>query len=157
MKPQSAMAARKISRCILLFLCIQFASTTGMAENETSEPILRPHQLWSIKSVEPTTTKVVIGRIEEWNDMHAVHVSLLGVPAPPGLVTPDGTMTVSHMPFEMSAIAGSVDQLLESDVAPGAEFEEGYQVWKSEKGGIYSITVMQAVGLLSEMLEQNSQ
>lgn len=66
-------------------------------------------------------------------------------------------MTVSHMPFEMSAIAGSVDQLLESDVAPGAEFEEGYQVWKSEKGGIYSITVMQAVGLLSEMLEQNSQ
>lgn len=157
MKPPSAAVTRKISRCILLFLCIQLASTAGKAENETSEPILRPHQVWSIKSVEPTTTKVVIGRIEEWNDKHAVHVSLLSVPAPPGLVTPDGTMTVGHMPFEMSAIVGSVDQLLESDIAPAAEFEEGYNVWKSEKGGIYTIGVVQAVDLLSETLARNSQ
>jgi hypothetical protein len=48
----------------------------------TPRPDFAVGQMWSIKSAGPTTAKVVVGRIETWNGMTAIHVSLIDIPVP---------------------------------------------------------------------------
>jgi hypothetical protein len=42
-------------------------------------------QQWSVKSTPPTTAKIIIGGIEQWNDTIVVHLSVVDVPIPNGL------------------------------------------------------------------------
>jgi hypothetical protein len=52
------------------------------------------------------------------------------------------------MPFEQSALASSVDQLLATDEEPLPDFEAGYAQWKSDKGGIFTISIAEAETLI---------
>ena len=112
-------------------------------------------QMWSIKSVSPTTTKVVIGRLEEWNGKTAIHVALVDVPVPAGAPGAGGVIRVGHMPFEQSALAASLNELISTGVSPGPNFEDGYAHWQSARGGIYSIGVSEAVATLFEALARS--
>jgi hypothetical protein len=116
------------------------------------KPDFQAGQQWSIKSPTPTTAKVVIGRVEPWNGKTAVHVSLIDVPIPSGAPGAGGITQVGHMPFEASALAASVDRLLARNAPPNMAFEEGYRHWQSAKGGIYTITVSQAIEVMFESI-----
>jgi hypothetical protein len=102
-------------------------------------------QIWSIKSASPTTTKVVIGRIEAWKDKVVIHVSIIDVPIPNGISGAGGMTRIDHMPFEKSALEASLDQLLKTDMSPAPHFEDGYQQWQSAKGAIFIISIPQAI------------
>ena len=115
-----------------------------------------PGQMWSIKSATPTTTKVIIGRREEWGGKIAVHVSVIDVPIPSDMPGAGRTTTVHHMPFDEAALAASVDQLLVTDASPAPNFESGYAQWQSADGGIYTINVSKAVEILFDTLRQQS-
>jgi len=108
--------------------------------------------MWSIKSASPTTTKVIIGRLEGWNGKSAVHVALVDVPVPAGVPGAGGVIGVGHMPFEQSALAASLNELISTGASPGPNFENGYAQWQSAKGGIYTISVADAVATLFEAL-----
>jgi hypothetical protein len=111
-----------------------------------ADPDLAVGQEWSVKGA---TAKVIIGRIEPWGGGEiAVSVSIVDIPSD------HGPITFGHSPFDKSALVGSLDHLLATGVAPDPNFEPGYQQWKSAKGGIFTISVAQAVAFALGALKQ---
>src|SRR5690349_6023482 len=101
------------TRLLALLVILVSAATPVWPETaNTAKPEFAPGQVWSIKAASPTTTKVVIGRVEPWNGRVAISISLIDVPMPAGALGPGGLTTIHHMPFEQSALSASVDRLL---------------------------------------------
>jgi hypothetical protein len=115
-------------------------------------PGLAPGQQWSIKSAAPTTAKVIIDRLESWHSKTAVHISIIDLPVPQGLPGAGGTTVATHMPFEQSALAASLDRLLATGVSPPSGFESGYKSWHDANGGIFTVSVEKAIEFTLETL-----
>jgi hypothetical protein len=87
---------------------------------------------------------VIIGRIEPWRDRVAVHVSIIDIP----LSQETGALRISeiaHIPFEESALAASVDKLLATGAPPARDFDSGYKQWKEHNGGIFTVSIAEAM------------
>ncbi len=124
-------------------LCGQVA----MAER----PDFAPGQMWSIKSTPPTTAKVVIVRVEPWRNRTVVHVSIIDIPVPKGASATNSITAVGHMPFDKTALAESVDQLLGTGASPAPGFEFAFEQWRADKtAGIFTIGVSKAIELMLE-------
>jgi hypothetical protein len=119
-----------------------------------SPPGLAPGQQWSIKSTSPTTAKVIIDRLEPWHGKTAVHISIIDLPVPQGLRGAGGTTVVTHMPFEQSALAASLDRLLATGVSPPSGFESGYKSWHDANGGIFTVSVEKAIEFTLQTLAE---
>jgi hypothetical protein len=131
---------------LLAFLMIASVAFAGRTETMSGlAPDFAPGQEWSIKSAAPTTAKVVIARVEPWRETVAVHISIVDVPVPQGATGVGGTTVITHMPFDRSALAASVDRLLATGVAPPSGFEGGYKHWQDAKGGIFTVSVEKAI------------
>jgi hypothetical protein len=132
---------------IAFTISVGFAGTLGLD--------FAPGQIWSIKSPVSTTAKVVIGRIETWNDKVAVHVSVIDIPAPPGALPNSELIRINHVPFDKSALMASVNQLLGTGASPTPEFEHGYDSWRKDRSaGIFEISVSQAIALMLEKIKR---
>lgn len=132
-------------RAAALCLLVAIIGFYGASSSAQESPDFAVGQEWLIKSIHPGTAKVIIGRIEPWRDKVAVHVSIVDLPAPQ-----EGALRISqiaHAPFEKSALAASVDKLIATGVPPAENFDSGYQQWKENKGGIYTVPIAQALGL----------
>lgn len=101
-----------------------------------------------------TTARIIIGRIEPWNNKIVVHISVVDIPASrdPGV---SALSAIAHAPFEESALKASIGKLLATGVAPLADFETGYNRWRTQNGGIFTVTVAQAIGLGQKMFDQS--
>jgi hypothetical protein len=111
-----------------------------------------PGQAWTIRAL--TTANVIINRIEPWQKGVVVHVSIVNVPVPQGLPGADGTTLIGHMPFEESALAASVDRLISTGASPPPSFQSGYKQWQEAKGGIFTITVEEAIKIVFQTINQ---
>jgi hypothetical protein len=58
------------------------------------------------------------------------------------------------MPFDKTALAGSVDKLLATGVSPDPGFENGYKQWRDAKGGIFTISVEKVINLVFQTMRQ---
>jgi len=117
------------------------AETTGIPT-----PDFVPGQIWSIKAESPTTAKVVVVRLEPNGNRTVVHVSVIDIPVPQGVSELDGIMTVGDMPFDKSALAASVDQLLRTDGQPAPGFQSAYDHWRADKdAGVFTTSVASAI------------
>jgi hypothetical protein len=134
---------------VLLFV----AATEGRANPiDPAIPDIALGQVWSIKSAAPSSAKIIISGIEPWHGKTVVQISVVDVPIPQGLG--GGTTTIGHMPFDKSAVVVSVDQLLATDARPPPQFEAGYGEWRAANGGVYTVSVDQAIQLLFETLSR---
>jgi hypothetical protein len=75
------------------------------------------------------------------------------------LTTPTGTQNqIGHLPFAASALASSVVEV-ESDESP-PKLTEGYRVWRQAfeagKGGVFSISVAEAISFVEKAMEPSS-
>ena len=134
-------------------MLIAAATPSALAAAPSPAPAFAPGQIWSIKSTMPTTAKVVIGRVEPWDNEMVVHVSMIDVPIPkdmPGA----GTTVIGHMPFQRSALAASVNRLLATGAAPASSFESGHKEWQDAKGGVFTIDVESAIKFVFQALSQ---
>jgi hypothetical protein len=137
---------------------LKITSIISAARAETSgmpTPELAPGQEWSIKSATPTTAQVIIDRLEPWHGQTIVHISVVNVPVPQGMPGTGNTMTtITHMPFEQAALSASLDQLLATGTAPPPGFEDGYKHWQDANGGIFTISVEEAVAFTLQVIGQ---
>ncbi len=137
---------------------IAFVGFIGLARStgvEASAPInFVAGQEWSIKSASPTTAKVIIGRVEPWRDKVSVSVSIVDIPIPQGDPGAGGVTQIAHIPFDKTALAASVDQKLSDHVSPAPQFENGYEQWKSAKGGIFTIRVEKAIEVMFQTVNR---
>lgn len=99
-------------------------------------------QVWTLKDAPSDAARVVIVRIEPYGDAEAVHVSIYGLPNnPPGFAG-----EIAHMPFDREALEASLGTLTSEAARTDLPFEGGYRQWKRAKGGIFTLSVTDAVG-----------
>jgi hypothetical protein len=107
-----------------------------------------PGQIWSITSETPTTAKVIIGRVEPWGGGTAVHVSIIDIPIPEGRPGAGGTTSFAHIPFDRPTLVASLQKLVGTDAPPPPQFETGYQQWRDDGGGVFTISVSDVIALI---------
>ena len=114
-----------------------------------AQPTVAVGQEWSVKSAETTSLRVIIGRIDPGpNGATVVSVSIVDIP--PGY----GPTAVGHAPFDSRALIGSLDRVVATGVAPAADFQDGYDTWKSAHGGVFTLGVLEALAAVRTMIEQ---
>ena len=96
----------------------------------------------------------MVVRVEPWNGTRAIHVSIVDISIPPGLPGAGGTTTIGHMPFDETALAASVDQIVKTGASGVTTFDAGYQQWAAAKGGIFTISVREAIKITFETMKQ---
>ena len=128
-------------------------STPPDALTETAQTAFRPGQVWSYQTRPgEDSSRVIVLRVEEAPELGViVHVAVEGLnirnpKAPGGRIT-----RAQHLPFAKAAVERSVVSKLQDD-SPIPPFEEGYRVWREaydqQKGGVFTITIAEAVQLL---------
>lgn len=103
-------------------------------------------QVWTFKNAPSDAARVAIYKIERMRDKEAVHVSIYNLPNN-GMFSGE----ISHMPFERKALESSLDRLTDETAPPSENMEEGYRTWLLDKGGIFTISVADAVNYAVEM------
>jgi hypothetical protein len=138
----------------LSMMLIAAAEPSSLTAAQSPAPAFAPGQIWSIKSMLPTTAKVVINRVETWEHQVVVHVSIIDVPIPRNMPSAGRTTDIGHMPFQQSALAASVDRLLATGALPASCYESGYKEWQDAKGGVFTINVEQAIKVVFQALSR---
>lgn len=106
-------------------------------------PRYRPGQVWTIRNPEKASNvRLTILKVETNATFGAiVHVAVTG------LNLPNGSTTISHMPFAEGAIERSVKELVRTG-GPVPDFSEGYAEWRKAHGGIFTVEVAEAIAAL---------
>jgi|SRR3569833_638676 len=112
--------------------------------------LLEPGQIWTAKSVEPTSIRIQIGSKERMGDYDVISVLMFDVPCPASMGM--DTMTISHAPFEASILAAGLDQLEAVGAATPDHFEEGYATWKSERGGFWTLGPVEVARMIVDTI-----
>jgi len=108
------MSPRLPSITLALSMAIAVMYPPAATAEDASDPVFEAGQEWSIES--GSGAKIVIGRVEDWRNEKAIHVSIVDIQVPPGLPRA-GTMTqIAHAPFAYTALQGSVSKLLRTNV-----------------------------------------
>ncbi len=103
-------------------------------------------QVWTLKGDAYETTRVEIGKTEIWDDgKPIVHITVFNAPVTDDANTVVAHTTVGHMPYAEDALRRSVGTLVESNASPYPDFAGGYDMWKQAKGGVFTVTVQQAI------------
>lgn len=122
-----------------------FLSAAGAALAQGIRPDLAVGQEWSLKN---SPGKIIIGRIEPWYGLTAVHISVIDLKLPPGSSLPP---QVGHMAFDKDSIVASVDKLIASDAKPLPPFEQEYSAWKASNSGLFMLPVPEAIDMLNNV------
>lgn len=123
---------------LLAFLTV-FAVAPGVAMAQ--RVAIAVGQVWTFKDARADTARVVIQKIESWeNGGEAVHVSLYGLPKAAGFAG-----EVQHLPFERKALEASLDQLTDESAPADLVITEGYKLWKDGRGGIFTLSIADVI------------
>jgi hypothetical protein len=110
-------------------------------------------QVWSVRDAPGPDTRVVIGKIEDFGVVRAVHAAVLEIPEYE-LLRSDTTATIDliHVPFEAAAFRRSLDAQIGDFEAPPDGFAESYAEWRAAaeagEAGVLPLTVSEAVTLI---------
>ncbi len=105
-----------------------------------------PGQVWNYKTRPgEENSKLTILRVEPYHQLgDAIHISVSNVL----------TDSIGHMPFSAEAMKGSVTTLVSEGNGVSIE-NEGYDEWKKQEGGIFTISVAEAIDAIGKSIEQN--
>ena len=114
---------------------------------QKNDSIYQAGQIWRYKTRpgEEDSTLIIV-KTEYYDEVigNVIHISVTGVRIKNPNVEGEIIDKVPHMPFSESAITASVVELIDQG-ADLPSFEEGYNMWKSASGGIFTIQVSEAV------------
>jgi len=142
----------RIAMCLIVAMS-QVRGLKVMAA-EGSVPEFVPGQMWSMTSATATSAKIIIDRIEPWRETRVVHISVVDVPVPSEVPVARRVTDITHMPFDEAALRASVKDLLATGVPIGPSFESGYKQWRDAKGGIFTVSVEDAIAFTFQALSQ---
>lgn len=121
------------------------------------DDVFVPGQIWHYNSRpgEEASTLTILKTERYDTACIVIHISISGIRVNSPM-SPNGiTEEIGHLPFAKDAVAKSVTSLVsEGNVLP--DFMEGYANWKeafdAQKGGIFGISVDEAVRCLEETI-----
>jgi hypothetical protein len=119
----------------------------------TNDSKFRPGQVWqyNTRSHEKESTLTIL-KVESLAKRVIIHIRVdkvrlrncTGGPEPDNF---------QHMPFTREAIERSVTKLVKEVDVP--EFQDGYDEWRNACGGVYTITVAEAIKVNEETFRKN--
>lgn len=121
---------------------------------ETKDSKFRPGQVWQYKTrsheQNSTLTILKIESLPKLGTIIHIRVEKIRLRNCTGGPEPD---KFEHMPFARDAIERSVTKLLKESSVP--DFHDGYDQWRSDCGGAYTITVAEAITVGEETFRKN--
>ena len=98
-----------------------------------------------------SASTVVIGRVERTSDNAIIHISIRGL----RVSNPQGDSglaeEIAHMPIAESSFRQSITEL-RGVAQPDPDFEDGYRQWVEASGGVFGITVAEAISAVEATL-----
>ena len=121
-------------------------------ETNAADSQFKPGQIWAYKTrigeTASTLTILQAGRLPKLVGVVHVRIDHLAMHNPAGDLVP----AIEHKPFTREAMLGSVTRLIgRQDVLPTLE---GYERWRADCGGVYSIGVADAVAVTEKTFHQ---
>jgi len=110
-----------------------------------AETPFAPGQVWTLSDPAFSQARLIVDKVETWNNQPIVHVSITNIQTPAAAGQSPGFTTVQHMPFTQEALRASVGTLVQAEGQPFDGFQGGYQQWQDAKGGVFTIPVGQAL------------
>jgi hypothetical protein len=143
----------RMSALALFLLCLGASAQTKICpaiESNVSDPKFKPGQIWAYQNrenePESTVTILQVDRSEKLGVI--VHVRVDGLHAHNG--RGELVPSVEHMPFTRDAMLLSATRLTGS--ASTLPTLEGYDRWRKDCGGVYTISVAEAVSVMEKTL-----
>ncbi|TJV41334.1 MAG: hypothetical protein E5Y02_18575 [Mesorhizobium sp.] len=127
-------------------------SQAAMAQNEP----FKSGQTWTYYGATPISSRVIIGAVDnlEGENQPIVSISVTDAPIPN---EGKALQTVPHLPIAADVLRESVVELEGTGPIPDG-FGQGYKLWRqaydSGKGGYFTISVQEIVGILRTQLGQ---
>jgi hypothetical protein len=118
-------------------------------------PELAVGQVWGYRTrqVDQGST-LTIGKLETIPKVgEVVHVSISGVHVKNGHVAGGYSTELPHAPFSKEALTQSLTTRM-SQAEPPPEFEQGYLEWQKAQGGVFTVSVAEAVDFAEQALNQ---
>jgi hypothetical protein len=153
------MARLWISLVLCFIFCCDSVGQQGSAakpcptlEANVQDPTFKPGQIWSYTTrpndTGSTITILQIDRSEKIGVIIHVRVDGLYVHNPRGERVP----SIEHMPFTRDAFLASTGHLLRTEKQ--LPTMEGYETWRSACGGVYTISVRDAIDVAEKTLNR---
>ncbi len=137
-------------------LTLLFILMVAVACSKPTKPEFAVGQEWSYKARETeSTSTLIIGAIENHPEMGEIfHISVNKVKvinprAEEGLAT-----EISHLPVSKESLMNSVLNKV-ADSKFDKNVEEGINTWREANGGVFSITVAEAIEYIEEILSES--
>lgn len=110
-------------------------------------------QRWTYRTDERVSgSTLLIGKVEKrLVRQPIIHVAVSDVRTDHAAEARD----IGHMPFSLSAMNDSVLALVETNVVIGPQFDEGYNTWAANKGGVFDIPVADAILAVLSVSKRN--
>jgi hypothetical protein len=120
----------------------------------TKDSKFSPGQVWAYKTRQKeessTLTILKVEALPKLGTIIHIRVDKIRLRNCAGGPEPD---KFEHMPFARDAIERSVTKMVKEATMP--DFQEGYDEWRKACGGVYTITVAEAVSVGEETFRQN--
>ncbi len=105
----------------------------------------RPHE---------TESFVVIRKVEEMSNLSTVwHVSFFDVAVKNPTVPEKPIKYITHIPILEARLFESLTEKLDRS-APAKEWEEGYNIWRQDRGGVFDVTLRECVEIMEDIVNQ---
>lgn len=148
---------RYLTGCVVLLSVLGSLSCTSRqsAQGVKAMPELAVGQVWGYKTrTGDEGSTLTIGKLETIPEVGAVvHISISGVHVKNLHVAGGYNTELPHAPFSQAALIQSLTTLVRQ-AEPPPEFETGYQEWQKARGGVFTVSVAEAVDFAEQALNQ---
>lgn len=137
-------------RRLLVLLAVTLG--LGMTPASAQSTAFEAGQVWTLKPPMHADARIRVGRIE--NGGATVHISLWGVPISDPSISDvlNSPLVAGHLPITAEALSASVDRLVDEAPPENLDFENGYEVWRQDKGGVFTLTVPEIVEVMLQTI-----
>jgi hypothetical protein len=134
-----------------ILLILQLLCLGAGAQESMQAPEFKAGQRWSYDTRPgETESTLIIGRVEDLPSIGTViHISVVDVTISSG--QGESTHVIHHMPIAPDALRKSVVSHLGNASLP-EHFEDGYASWRKAGGGIFTITVREALEYIQQTI-----
>jgi len=138
---------------VAILIAFALGERVAAGESQPADADFQVGQRWSYRTrpQEPEST-LIIGRVENDPKLGSViHVSVIGLRLKNPRAEGGFGNVAAHLPISPKALRDSVIARV-GDAVPDADFERGYAMWRDAGGGVFTVSVREAVQFVEDTL-----
>lgn len=107
-------------------------------------------QVWHYQArPQESDSEIVVCKIEPLGDKRVVHISVRGLQLRNPHTSSGVQDSLPHLPLDEETLHACVTELVQEN-APLPDYEEGYDDWKRNQGGVWTVPLSELLTVLEE-------